>query len=441
MKKILLILLILFSTLAAKAYVEEIFFEDKNTNQYPEEIRKKIDIHTVRSPLEYKKTELDRIKESLEHFKSGLPAGAEEVFTKVGFNKFSLGTGLVNVTYQVRKGVKYALKDTLAGFPEYQRRKAVEEIVNSNLASHKLTNKFLTGSSSEKTFFGNIIDSIDFSDDFDFTRDKQAPNLLKTAHKISKSELIQRLHGLFERIAYILLALLTSLAIFRRMTENAYSFSHICAEPLMNGVLSAILIALSSFLLNWTLKLTIQIQRLANLVIDEFFIKESSRSSLAESWQSFANQIGYMPSQVLAYIDTLAQCFVYFFIAGLILHIIIGVIISPIWSLAFISNSMRSSAYNSFINWSKTVLVLALIPVIYIIAKFISQEFNAYGYDFLEIVISIASYIYLPAISNIILAKSSGIFQPAFNGYQIIADSINNSYNGIKNSIETLNKT
>ena len=122
------------------------------------------------------------------------------------------------------------------------------------------------------------------------------------------------------------------------------------------------------------------------------------------------------------------------------LHIIIGIIISPIWSLTFVSESLRTNSYNSFTNWAKTVMVTALIPVIYLVIKLISQEFSAYGYDFLEIVISIAQYLYLPAIANIILAKNSGIVQPAFNGYQIIADSINNSYNGIKSSLETYKK-
>jgi len=423
--------------------------QDRHVERYPEdrdrsfgEDRNRVDVYTVQSPLEYTSEEANLINKTKNFFKAGLPEGAEQIVSEVGFKKFSLGTGAINVTYQVRKGVRYALKDTLQGYPEYQRRRAVEETINSNLASRKLTNQFLTGVSDKKGLVGDLISDLDLPFGLDkvlFNKNKtlKGANILITAYKISRSELVKKLHAFFERIAYVLLVLLTSLAIFRRLTESSFSLSYSCGEPMINALYSSFLIGFSSFLLKWVMKFMIVIQGISNDMILEYFVRREREQPLAESWQDFANQVGYMPAQVLSYLDMLAQCFVYFFIAGLILHIIIGVIISPIWSLSFVSNSLRSSSYNSFINWTKTVMVTGLIPLIYILVKFISQEFDAYGYDSLQIVISIASYLYLPAIANIILAKSSGIVQPAFNGYQIVADSINNSYNGIKSSIET----
>jgi hypothetical protein len=375
----------------------------------------------------------------MQYFNIGLTPELSNIVTEVGFNKFSLGTGLINVTYQVRNGVRYALKDVLAGYPEYQRRKMTEEVLNSNINSHIITNEFLTGSSFNSDsysisprIFDNLLNFIFGSD----LNSGNNPNLLITTHNISQKHLITKLHSLFARIAYILLVLLTSLAILKRLTESSFGFNYSFLEPLGQALIAVIAIIMSSFFLDWILRLAIVIQMMSNKIIEDFFIQSNRYRTLAETWQDFANNIGYMPAQLLSYIDVLAQCFVYFFIAGLILHVIIGIIISPIWGLGIISNNLRSSAYNSLINWSKTVLVIALIPILYTIVKFISQEFDAYGYHFLEIVISIASYIYLPAISNIILAKSSGIIQPAFSGYQIIADSINNSYNGIKSSLE-----
>ena len=200
MSKIILILLILLSSISPSyADFKDIFPEDQYVYQYPEDKNKKIEVNTVRSPLEYTDNEIDQIKKSIENFKSALPAGAEELFTEVGFNKFSLGTGLINVTYQVRNGVKYALKDTLSGFPEYERRKATEEILNSNIRSHRITNKFLTGSSINNTNPNDNFASILSSNIFDwiFHADDQiekSPNILVTAHKISKKELIKKLH-------------------------------------------------------------------------------------------------------------------------------------------------------------------------------------------------------------------------------------------------------
>ena len=443
--------------LPASAYLEKIksviLTEDPNSFKYPEdrtnlfgEPRKRIDIETTHSPLQYTKEEANLIESSKQFFKKGVPSVLEqdlgEIVSTVGFNKFTLGTGAIDVTYQVRKGVKYALKDTFKGYPEYQRRRAVEEIINSNLSSRELTRKFLTGESKNKGLFASIFSEIDLPFGLDESllkedRTLKGANILITTYRIGKKRLIKKLHGLFERVAFILLVLLTSLTIFRRLTESSFSLSYSCVEPFINAIYSALLIGFSSFLLKWVLKLMIVIQGLSNEMIIKYFAKEYGGKHIAENWHNLADKIGYMPTQVLSYLDILAQCFIYFFIAGLMLHIIIGIIISPIWSLFFVSDSLRTNSYNSFINWIKTVMVTALIPLIYTVIKLISREFNAYGYDFLEIVISIAQYLYLPAIANVILAKNSGIVQPAFNGYQIVADSINNSYNGIRSSLET----
>ncbi len=168
---------------------------------YPEEEHKKIDVYKEKSPLEYSSQETDYIESLVDLFDNSLVGEVHEQVTNFGFNKFSMGTGAVDVTFQVKNGVKYALKDTFAGYPEYQRRKITEEILNSNLNSHISTEKFISGKQEDFDLFnlGNLFGGFlsnfgDFSNYFNFDHS----NLVLITRNLLEKRVSQDLFSFFQ---------------------------------------------------------------------------------------------------------------------------------------------------------------------------------------------------------------------------------------------------
>ncbi len=412
--------------------------------KYPEEKNKAIKIKKDISKLDSASQNRSQIEDFFNQYNIDPSGDIMEQVTKFGFNKFSMGTGLVDVTFQVKNGVEYALKDTLGGYPEYQRRKITEEMLNANFRSHKLTNNFLIGTSNQHSD-NNVIDFIvDVFNIFtgeangDILAKSQVPSLIQTIKLINNKSVIQEIYHFFQNIAYALLGLITMLIVFQRLSRNEFHWEYSVSNPLINSLGAALVIALVGDLLDFIIRIISTMNSAIISAIFEIFNSPYSLdyTELAHSWQALVNQIGYMPGLVLSIIDTLAQFFVYFFIAGLILSIVIGKILSPLWGLALVSESLKSNSINSFIQWSKSLLVVVLIPVTYLVIKFIIQEFSNLNLYFLEVSLSIASFLYLPALFNIILAQGHGIFQPAFSGYQSIVDNINSSYQGLRAALE-----
>ena len=409
--------------------------------KYPEEKNKAIKIQKSISKLDSESQGRKTIENLFDQYNLDPSGDIMEQITKVGFNKFSMGTGLVDVTFQVKNGVEYALKDTLGGYPEYQRRKTTEEMLNSNFRSHKVTNNFLVGTSNEHegdTAIDILVDIFNVfhpgTDTSVFSKG-QVPSLIQTIKIINSKVVIQEIYHCFQSIAYTLLGLMTMLIVFQRLSSSEFHWEYSISRPLMNSLGAIVVIAFVGDLLDLTVRIISSINNAILASILNMFSSSNSLeyTELAYSWQTLVNQIGYMPGLLLSIIDILSQFFVYFFIAGLILSIVIGKILSPFWGLAIVSDSLRSNSVNSFLQWSKNLLVIVLIPVSYLVIKFIIQEFGNLNLYFLEVSLSIASFLYLPSLFNIILAKGNGIFQPAFSGYQSIVENINNSYQGLKN--------
>jgi len=429
--------------------IEDIFddiwqdFEGINhLGQYPEEANKEINIYTGQSPLEYKTNEIDQIQKAWDLISQPIPTELDEIFKKAVFNKFNFGTGLVDVTFQVKDGVKYALKDSLAGYAEYQRRKTTEEMLNANIHSHLITSSFLTSISSSQEYhgWGSWLDglwNIFGVDNPIDTGNKFGPSLLQIAQTIAQQPAILQVQKLFQALAISLLLAFYILVVLKRLGTDANNWFYVISQPLLTLVMVIILINFSAAILDFCFNFARILQEALNLLVNEFIDVDYKHESLKHSWQLLANTIGYMPAQVLAWLDVISQFLVYFFVTGLILFLVAGKIFCPLWTLALMSNTLKSSFYISFLNWLKILLLLTIIPVFCFLMQLISQEFSAFANGFLEIAVSISSFLYLPAIANIILAKSQGTLQPCFSGYQIIVDSVQTACQEIKENFES----
>lgn len=400
------LLLFLFWHQLALAFVNPLL-------DYPEEQNKSINIYKGKSKLELKKQDqLD-----LENLYDEHIAGSQTEFIgalgQVLANNFSMGTGRVDVTYQVKRGTELALKQIFAGYPEYQRRKLTEEVLNANYQSHKITDEFLLSATGQKGF---------------------NPTILGAIKNINENLAFRKIHELLKLLSYALLVLITCLIIFRRMGSD---WDHAISAPLFNAVFASLIISFIGPGLNIIISLMMALNdKLIQLLSLNLEITSLKYFALALNWQKLIDQTGYLPGLILSSIDILAQFFLYFFVTGLILSVIIGKILSPLWGLALITDSLKSNAINSFVQWLKSLISMVLISLIYLIIKYISNEFNDMGFYFMEISLSIASFIYLPALASVILSRGHGIFEPALGGYRNIVDSINNSYEGIRAAIE-----
>ena len=120
---------------------------------------------------------------------------------------------------------------------------------------------------------------------------------------------------------------------------------------------------------------------------------------------------------------------------------VVAKILSPIWILAGASKTLRSSSFNSFVNWLKTLASLVLIPIIYLIIVFITKEFRSLHIPLLDISLSVSAMLFLPFISGALFAQGSGVFQSMFSGYELIVDTLNSSFYKLYNLIEVNNKS
>ncbi len=428
MKK--LVFIITCSIIFATGVAAESIFTIFNNRTFPEERNQVIHVDNLHSILE--PSQMDGLKDF-----------SDSVFDTVNTllaNKFELGNGFIDVTNQVHSGVKSALKETFTGYAEYQRRKATEEILNSNFYSHQIANQFLLGSSvvnTPDTAVGSVLNNIFsfFSNLFNLGpgfNNINSPNILSLINHINSQSRINDLYQLFQNLSRELLLTLGIFIIFLRLIHNDFNYS--ITEPLFAILLSFVGIGLIGPTLDALLILVLRLSAAINTI----FANEWSSLQLENSWQGLANQIGYMPTIVLSIIDILSQFFTYFFIVGLILYIVIGKIISPFWALCFIDQQLRSNAINSIINWFKILLVLTLIPIVYLVINYIAVEFSNLGLYFLEIVLSIAAFLFLPFLSAVLLSRTGGVAHQALGGYQIMIDSLNAAYWGLRDSFDRL---
>lgn len=381
-------------------------------NDYHQDPIKYINIDKGKTLLELDNNDKSDLGNLLDQYKLG--STASDTIGQVLSNTFSMGNGRVDVTYQVKRGTELALKQVFSGYPEYQRLQMTEEILNANFRSHKVTDQFLLDVSKQEL---------------------GKPSILKAIMKIAQKPNLNALHKFIKKIALALLSIITIFIIFKRLAANS-DWDYSISAPLLNGLFTMLVINFVGpglhLIINWVYALN---NRLIILLEDSFDFT-TVYSKLAFNWEALIEQTGYLPGLILAIIDILAQFFLYFFLTGLVINIVIGIVLSPLWALALVSDSLKSNAVNSFITWLKTLISVVLISLIYFLIKLILREFDNLGLYFLEISLSITGFVYLPALSSVILGQGQGIFSPAFGGYRNIIDSINNSYESIRSAIE-----
>lgn len=406
-------------------------------NQYPEEENKRIHVFKESSSLDPKLKDQNPFGNIPDIFNNEITGTLKEHITNFGFNKFSLGTGVVDVTYQVKDGVKYALQDTFTGYLEFERRKITEELLNANLNSHKMTENFISGSLPDSSISPfDILDWIfNFGGmNFNHFQGFNYSNLLGICKLISDKEISKTLFNLMQFIALLLLSIFT---IIRLIKNFRFQANDSVAKTLISAVNALLLIKFSDEILSIILE-AISLIQASILSVIEFQLGgfNTNYNSLERSWESIANNLGYLPALILSIIDSCSQIFVYFFIIGLIIFIVIGKILSPLWSLTLISLSLRTAFIDNLLTWIKTIFSLSLIPMIFMIISILAHELSDINGGIFEVVISIAGFIFLPFSLTLLQTKSSNLFEPAFMGYSQSLDSIRDSLNNIKFAIE-----
>lgn len=373
-----------------------------------------IQIDKGHSELALSKKDKQDLKKLFDDYLFGSESEIEGLLGQVVNNNFSMGTGRVDVTYQVKRGAELAMKQVLSGHAEYQRRKMVEEMLNANFRSHMVTDSFL----------------------LNVARDSSGtPSILETIIKISSSDVIMRPHGLFKKLALILVTLLTIFICFKRLGADSDWFYSVSA-PLFSGFWTIVMINLIGPGIDIILNLFYWMNHYLVWFLQNNFWYGADNFKLAYNWENLIEQSGYVTGLILSSVDILAQFFLYFFVLGLILSVVIAKLISPLWALALLSDSLRSNAINSFVNLLKTLVSIVLISLLYFLVRFLLREFDEMGLYFLQVSLSIAGFLYLPALSGLVLGAGQGIFSPMLGGYRNVVDSINNSYQSLRASIE-----
>lgn len=409
--------------------------------EYPEEINKSVHVYKGVSPM----AKTAKQEQFIQDWFSSNRRSVTSLISEVGFNNFSLGTGRVDVTMQVRRGVKYAIRDVMDGYPEYQRRKKIEEILNANFISNKLNSRFLLGISGVGSIKDNWIPDIlyDLSsplersltvsnklDDFEF-----APGIIGTLKTLLNHEFIIDLENVFANFAKVVLIILIFFSLIKYIADGEGSIT----KPVIKGVFVWSLISLSDKFIDYSFKivksLSFEILKLSKNYM-ELYMYDDIFLEIDKSWEFIANQVGYFPAMILSIINILIQFFLYFYLAGLFLSLTLGKIFAPLWSLALFSSKTKINAMNSFINWLKSLITVALIPFVYASIYIIINNFKVLDYAYINIVMSMVGVSFLPFISSIVLANGGGFLNSAFQGYGLMIDTVNSAVSTLRHAIE-----
>jgi hypothetical protein len=290
----------------------------------------------------------------------------------------------------------------------------VEEMLNANFRSHLVTDRFL----------------------LNVSRDSSAtPSILETIIKLNNSSMMMRPHGLFKNIALALALLLTIFICFKRLGADSDWFYSV-SSPLLNGFWTIVMLHLIGPAIDMTINAFYWMNHYIVWFLQTNFLLLDNSSQLAYNWENLIKQSGYIVGLILSSLDILVQFFLYFFVLALILTVVLAKLLSPFWALALLSDSLRSNAINSLVNLLRTLVTIVLISLLYCLIRFLLKEFDDMGLYFLQVSLSIASFVYLPALSSLVLGSGQGVFAPVQGAYRNVIDSINNSYQSLRASIE-----
>lgn len=375
LSQILLSLLILFSLGNNRVRAFKVgdivdFFEGK-IKKYPETKNKKISFHIGQSPLAPIENLQDKSKREFEKAKQS----QERLVSLAAANKIiGFADGFINVKYQVQDGVKNALKDTFLGYPEYQRRKSTEEIVNSNLKAHLKSLDFIN----------TVIDI------------KQPNNPIEIIKGINSSKQIKNIKQAIKKLANLLFISLLGFSILARLFSNVNLevnyFSELIKKIFIYYILFFNLERIWKLLLSSFLYISQIIYTNTSSFLDFNLVNSFSYElKLINAWEMLLRKFGYFPALVISLIDSLSQIFLNIMISLSISLISVIMIISPIiLCYSFYGNRNFEAISNSFTFTAKCLLVFSLSPILISIIQnsYIYLESSELEYNFIFLSIS-----------------------------------------------------
>lgn len=399
--KLLIALVSLFQILSVKSevsFVDKIL--DQQTNEYLEDrdYFQKINIHTKESPLAKSKEEKELFSfEQWEKLRED-NLGAIDLGKDIALNKIGgLATGVIDVTHQVKRGVKSAIQESFGGYAEYQRRKQVEEIANSTFINRKLLGDLFIRNNNEDLGMG-------FQNKrFSFTSFNEKTYSYKLIREIVQNETIKNLREVIIKVTMFLLMLMITIKILVAL-KHGNSVIETFTRPLINLVLALIAIGAGYKFLSLNLNLANKLAKAFTMMLYDF--KAESLMNPSEAWTSYAQDFGYFPTMVLAVFDMLSQVFIGFFYIAIIAFIVFGMIFYPFWIIFSVFQTSRLVFIESYINWIKANLVLVFSPILIIIFRIISLELSN-DYIFMSILAKTLSFYSLPLLMYFIFLKAN----------------------------------
>lgn len=379
-------------------------------------------------------------------------------------NKFVAGAGVLDITWQVKRGTEMAIKDSLRGVPEYQRRLTAQEYINSSFKTYSQSSIFLLSSLDPQASIGNTTSEIledelrnvpvvgkaltevlnmissqlpklPFIGEFIESRleTDQSPNLLNLSYRLLERPFVEEITEATKLIASSLLFCMLVLTLFSRSQHMNANFDYAISEPLIRYIGSFIFLFFAIKIPNFFLWLFTSLNiKILTVLFSHQQLFENTMSlfeSVQESWINLANDTGYLPAMVLSVLSILSQVIFYIYTSGLILQVLIGKIASPLAIVALNNSNTSGAAANFIVSWLKALASLALIPLSYALYTMTALEFMKFNMPFLDIILSTAVFILIPWAGGTILGKTNAISAATgISSYQVLVDTVRSGF-------------
>jgi hypothetical protein len=436
MKKLLLLITIaitLSMSVSAKK-LDEIFRDyDFSEEIFPETRFQEIKINNIDSPLEYDPQDRKLASQLESVINPGYEEGFRSLLSQSGlFNTFSMGTGAVDVTFQVKNGVNYALKENFSGYLEFQRRKISEEIINANFNNHKVINNLLINSAlSQDSGSGDFFDYI-----WNKFTPKKSIGFFGVITSLMSLDENNKIFKIIQIFCLGLLSLVIISQVFLGFFEHGLVLGELVSKSVLRMIKFWLLILLIPFFMEILVLITNILQNCFVFITSQIDYQPSDYlTKLKQNWTALANNTGYIPALVLSVADLIGQIYCLIFIGGIILRLTLGKIFSPLWALALAIDGLNSRAMSSVTEWVKALLFLASLPVFFLVFNQIFMELEIIDIPFIYISLDLAKFYLLPRFSELILGDSQSNNINVFYGYKQISSEINDYIHEMKNII------
>jgi len=436
MKKLLLLITIAITmsmSVSAKK-LDEIFRDyDFSEEIFPETRFQEIKINNIDSPLEYDPQDRKLASQLESVINPGYEEGFRSLLSQSGlFNTFSMGTGAVDVTFQVKNGVNYALKENFGGYLEFQRRKISEEIINANFNNHKVINNLLINSAlSQDSGSGDFFDYI-----WNKFTPKKSIGFFGVITSLMSLDENNKIFKIIQIFCLGLLSLVIISQVFLGFFEHGLVLEELVSKSVLRMIKFWLLILLIPFFMEILVLITNILQNCFVFITSQIDYQPSDYlTKLKQNWTALANNTGYIPALVLSVADLIGQIYCLIFIGGIILRLTLGKIFSPLWALALAIDGLNSRAMSSVTEWVKALLFLASLPVFFLVFNQIFMELEIIDIPFIYISLDLAKFYLLPRFSELILGDSQSNNINVFYGYKQISSEINDYIHEMKNII------